>query len=76
MRRRCGKSSCHCAFDEKAWHVSLYLATTINGKRRSIYIPSTWEDRVREWVERHKQIKDILEEISSNCLRRVQKRED
>jgi hypothetical protein len=76
MRRKCGKASCHCAQDPDQRHASLYLSVSHEGKRRMVYIPSSWEERVREWVDRYAQIRDALGELSQACLQRLESREE
>ena len=76
MRRTCGNKSCHCVKGGRHKHRSLYLATSLKGKSRLIYIPAAWEERVREWVSRHSQVRDVLEQLSLACLRRLQAREE
>ena len=74
-RRTCGKPSCHCHQGRQKGHPSLYLGISLEGKRRMIYVPPAWEDRVREWVDRHAQVREVLERLSLACLKRLQSRE-
>ena len=74
MRRQCGKKTCRCQADPKARHCSLYLGLSLNGKHRMVYIPVEWEARVREWVARYSEVRDLLEEISLGFLKRIEKR--
>jgi hypothetical protein len=76
MRRKCGKASCRCAQDPDQRHASLYLSMSHEGKRRMVYIPAPWEERVREWVGRYAQVRDVLGELSQACLKRLESRED
>lgn len=62
MKRTCGNPNCKCARGEK--HESLYLHCIKDGKQKMIYIPKSWEERLRKWVEKYHKMKDILEEIS------------
>jgi hypothetical protein len=39
-----------------------------------VYIPAEWEDRVREWVARYSEVRDLLEQISLGFLKRIEKR--
>jgi len=75
MRRRCGKPTCGCKDDPARRHRSLYLGLSLDGRRRMIYIPADWEDRVRKWVDRHSKAQERLEQISLMCLKRLQRRE-
>lgn len=74
MGRTCGKRSCACYRDKSRRHQALYLAANVGGKRRMIYVPAAWKDRVREWVDRHVEIREVLEKISRACLRRLKSR--
>jgi hypothetical protein len=61
-RRRCGNPGCHCA--QGAGHPALYLILS-NGKRqRQLYIPQDWHDRVRQWVDNHHKVRELIDEIS------------
>lgn len=40
-----------------------------------IYVPPAWEERVREWVDRYAQVREVLEQLSLACLKRLQSRE-
>ena len=75
MRRSCGKPSCRCRTDPEARHGALYLALSLNGKHRTVYIPAEWETRVREWVARYSEVRQLLEQISLGFLDRLEKRE-
>ena len=76
MGRTCGKRSCACHQDKSRRHHALYLAANVGGKRRMIYVPAAWEGRVREWVDRHGEIREVLEKISQYCLRRLKDRKE
>ncbi len=76
MRRTCGKKSCRCHREPQARHRSLYLGLSLNGKHRMLYIPAQWEERVREWVARYSEVRQLLEQISLGFLERLQKREE
>ncbi len=76
MRRRCGKKSCACASDEGARHHSLYLGISIEGRKKMVYIPAEWEDRFRAWTARYTEVRELLEQMSSEALRRLKERED
>jgi hypothetical protein len=76
MRRKCGKAACRCAQDADQRHASLYLSMSHEGKRRMVYIPADWEDRVRQWVGRYDQVHDALGKLSQACLKRLERREE
>ena len=41
-----------------------------------VYIPQQWEERVRRWTARYAQIRELLEQLSLEALRRVASREE
>ena len=76
MHRQCGKPSCHCQSDPAGRHRALYLWLSLNGKRRMVYIPPAWEERVRQWAGRHAQVRERLEQLSLMYLKRLEEREE
>ena len=76
MRRTCGKAGCRCQKSPRFRHVSLYLGLSLQGKRRMVYVPEAWESRVREWVRRHGDARDLLEKLALRCLQRLRRREE
>ena len=74
MRRTCGKEGCRCQKDRRHRHRSLYLGLKLKGRQHMVYVPKDWEDRVREWVDRHREIRDVLEKLSLACIKRLQAR--
>lgn len=73
-RKRCGKRSCRCATDEAARHHAMILCLTLDGKRTSVLIPGDWEARVREWVARYGEMRELLEQLSRASLQRLKGR--
>ena len=61
-RRRCGNPACHCA--KGAGHPALYLILSDGKRQRQLYIPMDWRDRVRQWVDNHHKIRELIDEIS------------
>ncbi len=76
MKRSCGKKTCKCQTDPDARHRSLYLGVSIDGARRMIYIPSDWEERVREWTSRYAELREVLEQISLESVERLRERKE
>jgi Family of unknown function (DUF6788) len=66
MHRKCGKPGCHCREGEK--HPALYLAVRAKDKRTMIYIPPDLEETVREWVGNGRQVDELLDFVSQQCL--------
>jgi hypothetical protein len=76
MHRKCGKRSCRCAVDDDGRHRGLILCVSLDGKRTSIYVPPAWETRVREWVARYVEIRDLVEELSRASLTKLRERKE
>jgi hypothetical protein len=76
MKRVCGKKSCHCATDPERKHRSLYLGLRIDGKNRMIYVPTEWEDRIREWTNRYAEMREVIEQLSLKSLERLKNRQE
>ncbi len=72
--RTCGKPSCGCITRGEK-HVSLYLAVSVEGKYRQIYVPRAFEELVRRWVENHSKARELLEELSKLHYEKLRKRE-
>jgi len=68
-RQVCGKPNCKCQRGEK--HAALVLTRSTDGKAEQRYIPKDQEATVRLWVERYRQILDLLENISSSYWDRL-----
>lgn len=75
MHRRCGKGGCRCQGGPRQRHRSLYLGFKLNGRQKMLYIPKNWEGRVREWVERYSQIREVLGQVSTAFVKRLTSRE-
>ncbi len=74
----CGDRSCHCYRGRK--HVAYRLTYKVRGKSRAVHVPVDLLEEVRSWVEEHRRLKRLLQEISLLTLAlvrghaRVQKR--
>ena len=69
MARTCGKAGCRCAQGDK--HVSLYLSTKVEGRRRMIYIPADLEQEVRARVTAYREVAQLTEVVSAASVQRV-----
>ena len=67
MARTCGKENCKCQQGEK--HVSLYLSALVGKKRKMIYVPRSWEERIKRWVESYREADAFIGQISNECLK-------
>lgn len=73
-RRACGKPTCKCARGEL--HASRYLVFSAGGKLQQLFVPKTWEARVRLWVADYHDARRLLEELSHLYFGKLRKRED
>lgn len=70
----CGKSSCKCARGEK--HVALYLVVSQEGKLRQLFIPQSYETKVRQWIDEYRRAEQLLEEMADIHWAKIQNREE
>lgn len=61
-QRRCGNPGCRCA--KGSGHPALYLILSDGKRQRQLYIPRDWHERVRQWVDSHRQVRALIHEIS------------
>jgi hypothetical protein len=73
-RRVCGKPNCRCTRGDL--HASLYLVFSEGGKLRQLFVPKTWEARVRQGVADYHDARRLLEEISRLYFEQLRQRED
>jgi hypothetical protein len=66
FERKCGKPGCHCADGEK--HRGHQLTYNDRGKTRTVYVPIDFTDEVRSWIDEHRRLKALLQEISQLSL--------
>jgi hypothetical protein len=71
---RCGKPGCHCAQGEL--HACLYLVRRQKGKLRQMFVPRQWEERVRQAVENHQEMENLIEELSDLEWKRIKQRKE
>lgn len=57
----CGKPNCRCAKGHK--HRSLDLMASKDGRVRQLYVPADREAVVRQWIENHRQLRDLMEQV-------------
>ena len=71
--RTCGNPNCKCVRGQKHRAVSLFLRQ--GGKLRQLYVPQAYEQRVRQWVANHQELKKLVDEISAVYWQMVQQRQ-
>jgi hypothetical protein len=63
----CGDRSCHCYQGRK--HLAYRLCYKVRGqKSRAVHVPVDLLEEVRSWVEEHRRLKRLLQEISQLTL--------
>jgi len=72
--RQCGKAGCCCTRGKP--HVSLYLVQRRSGKLRQLFIPSAWEDRVRQAVADYQELQKVVEELSEQEWQNIEERKE
>lgn len=75
LKRRCGKENCHCRKSPRKRHRALCVSVRLGSKRRLLYVPEEWEDRITEWVSRYHDVRGLLMEISDSFVRRLVRRD-
>ena len=73
-RRVCGKSACRCAQGER--HEAMYVVYREAGRTVQLYVPKEWEERVRRWVKRYGEARELLDKLSGVCEAKVRRRRD
>lgn len=68
-QRVCGHPNCRCARGDK--HRALYLTSYQEGQSRQLYIPRDKEDLAKEWVQNLQQARDLLDQLTELCWRRL-----
>ncbi len=66
ITKLCGDRSCHCYRGRK--HVAYRLTYKVGGKSRAVHVPADLLEEVRSWVEEHRRLKRLLQEISQLTL--------
>jgi hypothetical protein len=70
----CGKSTCKCARGEK--HSALYLVVSQEGKLRQLFIPQSFEAKVRQWIDDYRLAEQLLDEIAAIHWAKIRDREE
>ncbi len=67
VKRRCGKPRCHCRKPSQK-HLCYCLGVKHQGKRKMIYVPGQWQDRIRRWLETHREISQLMEVVTERYI--------
>ena len=66
VERVCGKPSCRCQRGFK--HRVCQLTFRHQGKNHAMYVPVDFTEEVRSWIEEHRKLQRLLQEISELSL--------
>ena len=69
VRRVCGQPTCHCHQGEK--HLAHQLTYKVRGKTHTVYVPVDFTEEVRSWINEHRRLKRLLQEITQLSLELV-----
>jgi hypothetical protein len=62
----CGRRSCRCYRGDK--HVAYHLTYKVRQKTHVVYVPVDLLEEVRSWIDEHRRLKRLLQEISQLSL--------
>ena len=66
ITKYCGRRSCRCYRGDK--HVAYHLSYKIHQKTHVVYVPVDLLEEVRSWIDEHRRLKRLLQEISQLSL--------
>jgi len=72
MSKRCGNPNCRCALKGQK-HESWCLGVSEKGRTRMKHVPKAKEAAVHRWVQQYRQARALLEAISAEAWKRLQK---
>lgn len=72
MKRKCGNKNCRCT--KGKLHKSWYLYQSKEGKSRMLYVPEKWEQDAKEWVNKNREIKKLLDQLSQLYWEKIKNR--
>lgn len=67
IRKNCGRPSCHCLRGGEL-HSAHHLTFALDGKTHTIYVPLDLIDEVRSWIEEHRRLRRLTQEIQQLLL--------
>ena len=71
-KRSCGRPNCHCA-DGKRLHRQYQISLLVDGKSKTLNIPTRWVETVREKIEMRRRFEAAAATICSVNLKRFLK---
>jgi len=73
-RQVCGKSNCRCTRGQR--HEAMVVVYRRQNRTIQLYVPKAWEARVRQWVKRYGEVRELLEKLSGIYEGKVRHRRD
>lgn len=73
-RRVCGKPNCRCTRGER--HEAMFVVYRRANRTTQIYVPKAWEPRVREWVKRYGDVRELIEKLSGVYEAKARRRKE
>ena len=64
-----------CMINGKRYE-TMYLVHMKNGEKKHIYIPRGWEEKVKRWVKKYREIQRYMDKISDMYLKKIKNREE
>ena len=72
--RLCGKANCRCA--QGLRHEAMVVVYRRKNRTTQLYVPKAYEARVRQWVKRYGEVRQLLEKLSGVYEAKVRQRRD
>lgn len=60
--KQCGRPGCRCMEGER--HIQNQITFKVKGKTQTVYVPRDLVEEVGEWIEEHKRLRNLTQEIS------------
>lgn len=70
ITKHCGRPGCHCQTGEK--HVGHAVTFKVAGKTQTVYVPQGLVKEVGAWVQEHKRLRKLVQDISRLTIQRIQ----
>lgn len=64
LQRQCGRDYCKCSHSKRYRHGSWYIMQSYQGQKRMMHVSSGQIDPVRQWVNRYREIKRLLNRVA------------
>jgi hypothetical protein len=71
IAKHCGREGCRCQSGPK--HVGHYITFAVAGKTHTVYVPKDLIQEVQAWIQEHKRMKLLGQEISQLSIARIRR---